>query len=319
MGASSALSVASGATFDLDGFSDTVGSIAGVAGSTITSGAAGAVTLSGGLAGNASTTFAGTLANGSGTVALTKTGTGTLTLSGTNTYSGGTTLTGGVIRVQSNGALGTTAGGTTVASGTAIEIDGTGLVIAEPITSLIGTGVGGAGAIRNLANANTWSGAIVLGAGGATIASDAGTLTLATGGITGATRPLTVTGAGNTTISSRHRHHHGHPDQDRRGHPHPLGHQHLHRGDHGQRRAWSACSRTRALGTTATGTSVASGAEIDIDGIGPRRSPRRSPASSAPARAAAGALRNLANANTLVGRDRPGRRRRDHRDPMPAR
>ena len=117
-----------------------VGSIAGVAGSTITSSVAGAVTLSGGLAGNASTTFAGTLANGSGTVALAKTGTGTLTLSGTNTYTGGTTVTTGVIRVQSNGALGTTAGGTTVASGAAIEIDGTGLVIAEPVTSLIGTG-----------------------------------------------------------------------------------------------------------------------------------------------------------------------------------
>ena len=41
VGASSALSVASGATFDLNGFSDTVGSVAGVAGSVITSGAAG--------------------------------------------------------------------------------------------------------------------------------------------------------------------------------------------------------------------------------------------------------------------------------------
>ncbi len=147
--------------------------------------------------------FGGTIADGSGTVALTKTGSGTLTLSGANTYSGATTVTTGVIRVQSNTALGTTAAsGTSVASGAAIEIDGTGLVIAEPVTSLIGTGVGGAGAIRNLANANTWSGAIIVGAGGATLGSDAGTLTVATGGITGATRPLTVTGAGNTTISA---------------------------------------------------------------------------------------------------------------------
>ena len=69
-----------------------------------------------------------------------------------------------MLRVQSNAALGTTAGGTTVASGAAIEIDGTGLLIAEPITSLIGTGIGGAGALRNLANDNTWSGAITLGA-----------------------------------------------------------------------------------------------------------------------------------------------------------
>ncbi len=202
VGASSALTVASAATLDLGGFSDTVGSIAGVAGSTITSSAAGAVTLSSG-GDNTSTAFAGLIADGSGTVAMTKTGTGTLTLSGANTYTGTTTLTTGVIRVQSNTALGTAAAsGTTVASGAAIEIDGTGLAIAEPITSLIGTGVGATGAVRNLANANTWSGAIVLGAGGATLGSDAGTLTLATGGITGATRPLTVTGAGNTTISS---------------------------------------------------------------------------------------------------------------------
>ena len=87
-----------------------------------------------------------------------------------------------------------------MASGAAIEIDGSGLTIAEPIASLIGTGVGGAGALRNLANANTWSGAITLGAGGATVNERGGTLTLS-GGVTGDTRPLTVDGAGDTTIS----------------------------------------------------------------------------------------------------------------------
>ena len=106
-----------------------------------------------------------------------------------------------MLRIQNASALGTTAGGLSVATGAEVDIDGSGLVIAEPITSLIGTGVSSAGAIRNLANDNTWSGAIVLGAGGARINSDAGTLTLS-GGMTGAARPLTVGGSGNTLMNS---------------------------------------------------------------------------------------------------------------------
>ncbi len=258
--------VSSGATFDLAGFSDTLGSIAGVAGSTITSSAAGAVTLSGGLAGNASTVFAGTLANGSGTVALAKTGTGTLTLSGTNTYSGGTTVTTGVIRVQSNGALGTTAGGTTIASGAAVELDGTGLVIAEPVTSVAGTGILGAGAIRNLANANAWTGAIVL-ANSTTVGSDAGTLTLSTGGITGATRALTVTGAGNTTIGSVIATTSGSLTKTGAG-TLVLSGANTYTGATTVSGGIVKVQSNAALGTTATGTSVATGAELDIDGSG---------------------------------------------------
>src|SRR5881396_3618045 len=72
----SAVTVSGGATFDLRGFSDGIGSLAGAG--TVTSGAAGAVTLTAG-GNNASTTFSGLIQNGSGTVALTKTGTGTLT------------------------------------------------------------------------------------------------------------------------------------------------------------------------------------------------------------------------------------------------
>ena len=133
----------------------------------------------------------------SGTGTLTKTGTGTLTLSAANTYTGVTTISAGVVSVQNATSLGTTAGATTVASGAAINVDGTGLTIAEPITSLIGTGVSATGAVRNLANANTWSGAITLG-GAASIGSDAGTITLA--GVSATAQNLTVTGSGNTTV-----------------------------------------------------------------------------------------------------------------------
>jgi len=192
----SAVTVSGGATFDLRGFSDGIGSLAGAG--TVTSGAAGAVTLTAG-GNNGSTTFSGVILNGSGTVALTKTGTGTLTLSGANTYGGTTTVSAGVLDVQNNTALGATAGATTVAGGAALQLDGSGLVVAEPVT-LNGTGIAGGGALRQLANTNTWSGTITLGSA-ARVNADAGTLTVS-GGITNGGFPLTVGGAGNTTIST---------------------------------------------------------------------------------------------------------------------
>ena len=103
-----------------------------------------------------------------------------------------------MVRVQHATALGTTAGATTVASGAAIEIDGSGLSIAEPVTSIIGTGVSAGGALRNLANSNTWSGTLTIGSGNATVNADGGLLTL--GAVGGATRTLTVGGAGDTSI-----------------------------------------------------------------------------------------------------------------------
>ena len=195
VGASSAVTVAGAATFDLNGFSDAIGSLAGAG--TVTSGVAGAVTLTAG-GNNTSTLFSGILQNGSGTVTLTKAGTGTLTLSGANTYTGVTTVSAGVLDAQNNTALGTTAGATTVTAGAALQVDGSGLLIAEPLT-LNGTGIAGGGALRNLANNNTWSGAITLGSA-ARINSDAGTLTVSNT-ISGAGVGLTVGGAGNTTVS----------------------------------------------------------------------------------------------------------------------
>ena len=87
-------------------------------------------------------TYGGVIA---GAGALTKSGTGTLVLSGTNTYTGATTRQRRRAARPVEQRPGRDAGhGTTVASGAAIEIDGSGLSIAEPITSLIGTGVSAA-------------------------------------------------------------------------------------------------------------------------------------------------------------------------------
>ena len=77
------------ATLDLAGNSSTIGSLAGSG--TVTNLTGLAVTLNAG-GDNLSTTFSGTLVNGSGTLALTKSGTGTMILTGANTYTGGTTI-----------------------------------------------------------------------------------------------------------------------------------------------------------------------------------------------------------------------------------
>jgi autotransporter-associated beta strand protein/T5SS/PEP-CTERM-associated repeat protein len=90
----SAFTVASGATLDLNGFNQTIGSLAGAGNVTL-----GAATLTAGND-NTSTTFSGTI---SGIGGLTKIGTGTLVLTGTNPYSGATTVNGGVLAV--NGSI----------------------------------------------------------------------------------------------------------------------------------------------------------------------------------------------------------------------
>ncbi len=76
---------------------------------------ASAATLTVGNSGNANSTFAGVIQDGTGggALTLTKSGTGTLTLSGTNTYRGGTFLNAGTLSTSADSNLGT-GGGITV-------------------------------------------------------------------------------------------------------------------------------------------------------------------------------------------------------------
>ena len=111
----------SGGTLDLNGFSNSIGSLAGTG--TVTNSGAAAATLSAG-GDNASTTFSGVIQNGTGALALNKQGTGTLILSGTSTYSGLTDVQGGQLSVRgtlTNSAVqvesGATLGGTGAISG----------------------------------------------------------------------------------------------------------------------------------------------------------------------------------------------------------
>ncbi len=131
LGSASATTVASGATLDLAGYGNSVGSLAG-AGTVTNSGVAATLTTG---ADNSSTTFSGVLQNGAGTLGLTKTGTGIFTLSGPNTYTGATNIAGGARTAGSATAFGLNSAAT-VASGATLDLGGYG----NSVGSLAGAG-----------------------------------------------------------------------------------------------------------------------------------------------------------------------------------
>jgi fibronectin-binding autotransporter adhesin len=130
----SAVTVTGTAFLMLDGYSQTIGSLAG--GGAISNGSATAVTLTAG-GDNTSTTFSGNMQDGAvGTLSYTKVGSGTNTLSGANALAGITAVDGGRLDLTGSvvGAL-TVAGSTTLggegiaasitlASGSTLAIDG---------------------------------------------------------------------------------------------------------------------------------------------------------------------------------------------------
>jgi autotransporter-associated beta strand protein len=95
------------ATLDLNGFSNTIGSLSGPA--IVTNNATMPAILTVG-SDHTSTTFSGTIQDGTSVLALTKIGTGTLTLTGTNSYSGGTTISGGTLQIGNGGPAGNIVG-----------------------------------------------------------------------------------------------------------------------------------------------------------------------------------------------------------------
>ena len=194
---SSALAVNTGGTLNLGGTSQTVGNFTGTGGTIAANGVS---TLTIGSGNGTGGNYAGALTNGTGTLALTKTGTGTITLSGANTYTGATTVSGGALNIQSNGALGNSSG-VGVANGAALQLTG-GITTTNAVNlTLNGSGVSGAGALENVSGINTYLGLLALGSN-ATIGSDAGTLILSnTGTITGSGFGLTLAGAGNGTVA----------------------------------------------------------------------------------------------------------------------
>ena len=132
---------------------------------------------------------------------------GTLTIGATaqaNTYTGSTDISSGVLRVTSLTSLGASgaSNGTVVNSGGALRI-GIGGTIATELLTLTGTGVSSGGALILDPNlATTWSGAITIPAGGATINVGSGaTFTTSTTGVT-MVGALTKTGTGTLAIGN---------------------------------------------------------------------------------------------------------------------
>jgi filamentous hemagglutinin family protein len=185
----SAVTIASGATFNLATFSETVGSIAGAGNLALGTG-----TLTSG-GDNSSTTLSGIV---SGTGGLIKSGTGSLTLSGNNTYSGATSVAAGTLVAANANALGATTTGTTVTAGATLNINNVALA-AEPIT-LNGAGVGAAGALTGTGTASVAG--TVTQASASTIGTTSAATTLTLGGIVTAPTLLTIAGPGALAASN---------------------------------------------------------------------------------------------------------------------
>lgn len=174
IGDTSAVTIDSTATLDLNSFNESIGSLAGAGSLKLGSG-----TLT---VGDASDTTFGGVISGSGSII--KVGAGQLTLSGANTYTGTTTVQGGTLVAASNAALGSAAGGTTV-SGTGLLSIAEGVSIAEPLTI-------NAGRMAVLQDAASTTGTIAL----------AGTLAGRHGSGANGTITLTSASAGFSVLSS---------------------------------------------------------------------------------------------------------------------
>jgi autotransporter-associated beta strand protein len=120
--AASAVTVAAGATLDLQFWGDRIGSLAG-AGNVIN--AAGLLWTG---SDNSSTTFSGVMSGNGGR--LVKEGSGVFTLSGANTYTGSTEVDAGTLEVANNTALGT---GALTLNNASLE-SSTSVTLANPFT-----------------------------------------------------------------------------------------------------------------------------------------------------------------------------------------
>ncbi len=233
----------------------------------------------------------------SGTGTLTKQGAGTLVLNGDNSYAGLTTVGTGALNIQHANALGTTAGATSITSGAALQIQG-GITTAAEALTLRGTGISTTGALRNISGNNNYAGLVTL-ASASRINSDSGTLTLShTGTITGFGIGLTVGGAGDTTIASIIGTDSGTLTKDGAG-TLTLSGASTYTGATTVSAGVVNIQNASALGTNAAGTSVASGAALQIQGS--ITTAAEDLTLNGTGVSSDGALRNISGTNTYAG------------------
>jgi filamentous hemagglutinin family protein len=167
--------------------------------------------------------------------------TGVLNLAGTNTYTGGTTVSGGTLQAGSTTAFGGASGAMTVNTGSVLDLNGKTLANANSL-SLNGTGISGGGALTNSSNtAATYVGAVAL-ASDSSIGSASGDITVS--GIVNGTGSLTKSGTDTLTLSGTN----------------------TFNGATSITSGTLAISNAAGLGGTSNGTTVASGATLDLRG-----------------------------------------------------
>ena len=259
--ASDVVFAGTGTTFDLNGYSETVGNIANYNEyGKITSRVAGNVTLSVGNPGESD--FTGLIEDGAGVLSLVYKSYGRLKLRiSTNTYSGSTLVSSGKLAVYKNGSLGSVLGGTTIQSGASLELNGVDLG-EEPIR------VTGTNSLAAMTGVNRISCVITLN-GSATVYVETGaSLTLnptdsvavsannfnletnvlgnliVNGGIYLGTGALTKTSAGSLTLAGAN----------------------VYGGVTTLSGGTTIIKNALALGTSVSGTTVASGALLTLDG-----------------------------------------------------
>jgi autotransporter-associated beta strand protein len=171
LGASGPVAVTSG-TLDLNGRSVTIGALSGSAGGTITTGTAGAITLTSSAA--TPSTYEGVIADGSGSIAFTKLGTGALTLSGSSSYTGATTIAGGRLEIGSSGQINGTSG---------ITINGVGAELKVNSATTLTKAITFAGSGGTLSGTGTIGSALTIGANAILAPGNSPGILTGTGGV----------------------------------------------------------------------------------------------------------------------------------------